>query len=466
MEFDAFRQLVVEALGVEPTDQQRALIDALCRFCSGDTPPLSVFLLNGYAGTGKTSVVAALVKALRAARRQAVLLAPTGRAAKVLSTMAGRKAFTIHRKIYRSESFDNSVAVTGVADNPHRGAIFIVDEASMIGGGEQSTLLDDLAQYVYGSGDDCRMILLGDTAQLPPVGCAESPAMTVAALRRLGLRVSRAVLTQTVRQASRSGILYNATALRRWMKADPRPVPTLRVTGFSDVKAIGGEDLEEALGSSYNRYGVNETILITRSNKRAMLFNLAIRQKILEKDIDLTCGEPVMIAKNNYFWTSKIKGADFVANGDIAVVSQIYGTEIRGFLRFADVALTMDNGLTFDCKLILNSLNAETAGLNPEHEQWLLQQALRGAGPETLGNPRARAKLLREDPYFNALRVKYAYAVTCHKAQGGQWESVFVDMAYIPDEAATSLEFYRWLYTATSRARSELVYVAPGQLAK
>lgn len=461
MDSEQFKNLVVDALGVTPTEQQRALIDALCRFCSGATPPLSVFLLNGYAGTGKTSVIAALVKALRAVRRQTVLLAPTGRAAKVLATFAGKKAFTIHRKIYRSEQMDNTVSVAGVADNPHHGAIFIVDEASMIGGGGESSLLEDLAQYVYG-GDDCRMILLGDTAQLPPVGCEESPAMSVATLSRLGLRVSRAVLTKTVRQTSRSGILYNATALRRAMKLDELPVPRLRIKPFSDVKAVGSEDLEDALSSSYGKYGIEETILITRSNKRAMMFNRAIRSQILEKEEVLAKGEPLLIAKNNYFWTSKIKDADFVANGDIAIVSRIYGTEIRGYLRFADVALTFpDRDLTFDCKLILNSLDSETAGLNPEHEQALLQQTLRGVDPALLTNQASRARILKTDPYFNALRVKYAYAVTCHKAQGGQWESVFVDMGYISDEAVTTRDFYRWLYTATSRARTELTYVSP-----
>lgn len=463
-------------MGVEPTVQQRALIDALARFCDDATPYNSVFLLNGYAGTGKTSVVAALVKALRAVRRPTVLLAPTGRAAKVLGTFAGKKAMTIHRKIYKG--LGDVAAVAGVGDNPHVNAIFIVDEASMIGDGGQDSLLDDLAQYVYGSGHDCRMILLGDGAQLPPVGCDTSPAMSPDRLRLLGLRVTRAVMTQTVRQKARSGILYNATMLRRAMvksieesfaaskKQVVCPPPALRIKPFRDVRAIGGEELQDALSDSYYNYGIDETILITRSNKRAMEFNLAIRNTILEKNDVISVGEPLLIAKNNYFWTAKVKGADFVANGDIVTISRIYGTEIIGFLRFADVELRLpDRDITIDAKIILNSLNAETAGLNPEYEEMLYNKALAGLDPATVADPAVRRRIFHTDPYFNALRVKYAYAVTCHKAQGGQWQSVFVDMANISNEAVTTLDFYRWLYTATTRARSLLTYISPAIVA-
>lgn len=447
-------------MGFPPTEQQRALIDALSRFCGDATPYNSVFLLNGYAGTGKTSVVAALVKALRAMRRPTVLLAPTGRAAKVLSGFAGKKAMTIHRKIYKG--LGDVAAVAGVADNPHVNAIFIVDEASMIGEGEHDSLLDDLVHYVYGSGHDCRMILLGDGAQLPPVGCDRSPAMSAERLRGLGLRVTRAVITQTVRQKARSGILYNATTLRRAMNAETLPVPELRVKPFADVRAIGGEELQEALEESYARYGIDDTLLITRSNKRAMEFNLAIRKSILEKNDVISRGEPLLIAKNNYFWTSKVKGADFVANGDVVKVNKIYGTEIIGFLRFADVELSLpDRDITFDAKLILNSLNSVTAGLNPEHEQMLMTRALADLDPTSAADPAVRRRVFHTDPYFNALRVKYAYAVTCHKAQGGQWSSVFVDMANISNDAVTTLDFYRWLYTATTRARSLITYISP-----
>lgn len=447
-------------MGFVPTGQQRALIDALARFCGDTVPYNAVFLLNGYAGTGKTSVVAALVRALRAVRRPTVLLAPTGRAAKVLSGFAGKAAMTIHRKIYRG--MGDVAAVAGVADNPHANAIFIVDEASMIGEGEHDSLLEDLVHYVYGSGHDCRMILLGDGAQLPPVGCETSPAMSVGRLRELGLRVTRAVITQTVRQKARSGILYNATMLRRAMDMEQLPVPKLRIEPFADVRAIGGEELQDTLTASYQDYGVDDTILITRSNKRAMEFNLAIRKTILEKDEVITCGEPLLIAKNNYYWTSKVKGADFVANGDVVRVNKIYGTEIIGFLRFADVELSLpDRDITFDAKLILNSLNSVTAGLNPEHEQMLLNRTLAGLDSASAADPAVRRRIFHTDPYYNALRVKYAYAVTCHKAQGGQWQSVFVDMANISNEAVTSIDFYRWLYTATTRARTTITYISP-----
>ena len=306
------------------------------------------------------------------------------------------------------------------------------------------------------------MILLGDGAQLPPVGCDTSPAMSADRLRALGLRVTRAVITQTVRQKARSGILYNATMLRRAMAMEQLPVPRLRIEPFADVRAIGGEELQDALISSYQDYGVDDTILITRSNKRAMEFNLAIRKTILEKDEVITRGEPLLIAKNNYYWTSKVKGADFVANGDVVRVNKIYGTEIIGFLRFADVELSLpDRDITFDAKLILNSLNSVTAGLNSEHEQMLLNRALAGLDPASAADPTVRRRIFHTDPYYNALRVKYAYAVTCHKAQGGQWQSVFVDMANISSEAVTTLDFYRWLYTATTRARTEITYISP-----
>lgn len=468
MTISEFAEIVAGEMEFAPTAQQRALIDALARFCSAETPSLSVFLLNGYAGTGKTSVVAALVKALAKVRVPSILLAPTGRAAKVLSAHAGRKAFTIHRWIYRQESNSapGAVIVAGVADNPYTGAVFIIDEASMIGSGESTTLLDDLCQYVYG-GHDCRMILLGDGAQLPPVGCEKSPAMSVSYLKSMGLRVSRAILTQTVRQASHSGILYNATSLRRAMKLDPLPEAKLTVTPFADVVTIPSEDLESELNSSYSNYGIDDTILITRSNKRAMEYNLAIRARILEKEEVITVDEPILIAKNNYFWTSKAGGnaqgrGDFIANGDIGRITRIYGTEIRGMLRFADVQLSFpDRDLTIDAKLILNSLNSETAGLNPNHEQDLINLTLRGIDSATLANQSAVRRILKADPYFNALRVKYAYAVTCHKAQGGQWPSVFVDTGYIAPEALRTIDFYRWLYTASTRATDRLTYIQP-----
>lgn len=455
-----FSQLVIDTLGFEPTSQQRALIGALADFCAQGAPHNSVFLLNGYAGTGKTSVIAALVKALASIRHRTVLLAPTGRAAKVMSSLAGRQAMTIHRKIYRADSADSLGLYRTPAENPHTDTIFIVDEASMIGGDENSSLLQDLISYVYGSGHDCRMILLGDTAQLPPVGCDRSPAMSAEVLKAMGLRVSRAVITSTVRQQVDSGILYNATMLRRALNADPIPPASLTVSRFDDVKAISGEDLEDALSASYSEYGIDETIVITRSNRRAMDFNLAIRNRILDKEDVITVGEPLLVAKNNYFWTAGIKGADFIANGEIAYIEHIYGTENVGYIRFADIALRLpDKDITLDVKIMLTWLTNDGDAF--DIDRFLASRALANAGADHTADDATRTKILKADPYYNALRVKYAYAMTCHKAQGGQWESVFVDTSLIQPEALSSPDFYRWLYTSTTRAKSRLTYISP-----
>lgn len=460
-----FAESIVESLPFEPTHQQVGLIAALARYCSASTPSDTVFLLNGYAGTGKTSVTGALVKALPLIGMRAVLLAPTGRAAKVLSSHAGHPAWTIHRRIYRHASVAQGMTgITGVAENRSSNTVFIVDEASMIaaeqGGG--INLLEDLIHYVF-SGINCRLILSGDTAQLPPPGSEESPAMSPDVLRSMGLHVTRAVITKTVRQEKRSGILYNATRLRRDMFTDPRPVPCLAVSPFTDVKATEGEDLQDALEAAYAEWGINDTLLITRSNRRAVQFNLAIRSSILDYETELVKGEPLMIAKNNYFWTRDIREVDFIANGDIAIVENIYGTEIRDLIRYADVALRLpDHGVTLDAKILLSSLTSEAPGLDPDLQRRHAESAINNPAMFTPDTPMPqRLARLRTDPYFNALQVKYAYAVTCHKAQGGQWKSVFVDMGNIQPEALTALDFYRWLYTATTRATKCLTYIAP-----
>lgn len=462
-----FEKLIVEQMQHQPTDQQRALIGALARFCSHDTDALSAFIINGYAGTGKTSVIGALVKALKLVRRNVVLLAPTGRAAKVLSTFAQNKAYTIHRVIYQTDIVGSRLI--GIASNPFKNAIFIIDEASMIGQNDGENLLDDLIHYIYGNGEDCRAIFLGDTAQLPPVGCDRSPAMSPAILKSYGLKVSRAVMTRTVRQASASGILYNATALRMAMAQsglpeNPIPLtpPRLRVSAFDDVASVDIEDLEDDLASSYSRHGISATTLITRSNRRATQFNLAIRNNILGKEEIIERGEPLMIAKNNYHWIAKVSKGDFIANGDTAIIEAVYGFEKIGDLNFADVRLAMpDRDISFDCKIILDSLTSDTPSLTPEVENRLVEIALRDVTIDTVNDPLKRARVIKADPYYNAIRVKYAYAVTCHKAQGGQWESVFIDMAGIGAEATVTTEFYRWLYTAVTRAVDRVTFIAP-----
>ncbi len=466
MDINEFAERIFLNLPYDPTDQQISLIAALARFCSPVSPGYSVFLLNGYAGTGKTSLTGALVRALREAEVPVVLLAPTGRAAKVFGRFAGFQASTIHRRIYRgTEGLMNDFSAD-VADNPLTGAVFIVDEASMIGNGSgdpmSRNLLEDLIHYVY-SGEGCRMILLGDTAQLPPVGCRESPAMSVAILKSFGLRVTKAVMTKVVRQRRRSGILYNATKLRKNMLLTPLPEPELVIDRFPDVVSVSGEELEDEISASFTENGITETLVITRSNRQATRFNLAIRANILYREEELSREELLLVAKNNYLWSARVKGLDFVANGDTAIVDAIYGTEEKYGFRFADVNLRLpDRDLSFDCKILLDTLVSDTASLEPERYQSLYMSALNDPDLFTPSTPvRTRMRILRSDPYVNALQVKYGYAVTCHKAQGGQWKNVFVDVGYVPPEAYESLEFYRWLYTAVTRATDRLALINP-----
>lgn len=456
---------ILANLPYEPNAQQMMLIAALSRFCAGETGgETGVFLLNGYAGTGKTSLTAGLVKALRELGVKVVLLAPTGRAAKVFSSFAGYPASTIHRRIYSPDPTLGGEGGFGpVCVNPLRDAVFIVDEASMIGdepsGSSGGTLLSDLTEYVYSS-PGCRMILLGDTAQLPPVGASESPAMMPEKLKGMGLKVSRAVITETVRQARKSGILYNATWLRKAMRIDPLPEPKLTVEGFRDVRLVSGEELPDELARSYAEVGEEQTIMVTRSNARAVKYNMAIRGQILMREEELCVGERLIVAKNNYLWSAKVEGLDFIANGDIITVSRIYGAEQRYGMRFADIeAVFDDRPVSVRCKIVLSSLTSPSHALTVEEINSLAEGVLADAphiSPEA--SLRQKMRYLKSDPYFGALQVKYAYVVTCHKAQGGQWEHVYVDMAGIPPEQQ-QLDFYRWLYTATTRATKKIWYV-------
>lgn len=460
-----FAGIVKSRLNYTPNDQQSLVIEALARFCSprqnAGVSRDRVFVLNGYAGTGKTSLTGALVGALREVGIACVLLAPTGRAAKVFSSFAGQPAYTIHRKIYHHSIGGE---VPAMQDNNLRDAVFIVDEASMISGNDDmrgQNLLSDLIQYVF-SGSGCRLILLGDTAQLPPVGSEFSAAMDSGVLRGYGLSVSRATLTATARQQAMSGILANATWQRRAMRENPLPAPRLFTEGFGDVSAVSGEDLPEVMDSCYRRDGIAETVLVTRSNRRAVEFNRAIRTEVLYLEEEISPGELMLVAKNNYFWSQKVKGLDFIANGDIVTVVRVYGTERRYGFRFADVRLAMpDRDAEFDAKIMLDPLLSEAASM-PGDRMGALYEAIM-TDPELFSDSMPydlRLRELRKNPHWNALQVKYAYAVTCHKAQGGQWKNVFVDMGYIPPEAM-GIDFYRWLYTATSRARERLFFINP-----
>lgn len=477
MTADEFAIEVLDALPYAPNDQQMALAQALARFIAAPPGPDRVFLLNGYAGTGKTSLTGALVKVLKTLRRPFMLLAPTGRAAKVFSANAGGiPAYTIHRKIYRHylAGIQPDAARTAPmqAENKLENAVFIVDEASMIGADNErgTNLLEDLITFVY-SGQNCRLILIGDTAQLPPVGSDISPAMNPDTLRALGLKVTAATLTMTARQAADSGILFNATRLRRTMariKAAapdaPVPVPKLCVDPFDDVEIVSGEDLPDIITDAYSE-GLTDTIVITRSNRRAAEYNAAIRSQVLFRENEIETGDMLIVSRNHYF--GKKNGAiEFVANGDILTVAKVYGTENRFGLRFADVALTMPHPdpegepITFDIKILLDSLASPEASISRQAWNDLYYGIVDDNGPYANMPVEARLKALRTDPYWTALHVKYAYAVTCHKAQGGQWNNVFIDLSYIPDDAF-GLNLYRWFYTAVTRARTNLFLIAP-----
>ena len=448
----------------KPTFEQENVVKILadflfCRETEG------LFLLKGYAGTGKTSLIGALVKTLDQLEQKCVLLAPTGRAAKVFAHYAGHPAYTIHKKIYRQRSFSNEMDNFSINDNLHQHTLFIVDEASMIANDGLSgsmfgtgRLLDDLVQYVY-SGQGCRLMLIGDTAQLPPVGEEESPALSSDALKGYGLKVYEGMLTEVVRQLSDSGILWNATELRRYIaEEDFFTLPPVRVEDFSDIKVISGNELIDTISDCYDHAGMDETIVVCRSNKRANIYNKGIRNTILYREEELESGDLLMVAKNNYFWTEDNKEIDFIANGDIAVVKKVRRErEVYGF-RFADVLLRFPdyNDMELEVKLLLDTLHADTPALPKEMNDKLFYSVLEDYADITV--KRERMKKMKSDPFYNALQVKYAYAVTCHKAQGGQWKRVFLDQGYMTEEML-SPDYFRWLYTAFTRATETLYLV-------
>ena len=427
----------------KPTGEQEITIESFVNFLFSPKTD-AVFLLKGYAGTGKTTLISALVKTLDQLKQKCVLLAPTGRAAKVFSHYAGHPAYTIHRKIYRQRTFSNELDNFVMNANLHQHTLFIVDEASMIAneglsGGMFGTgrLLDDLIQYVY-AGQGCRLMLIGDTAQLPPVGEEESPALSASMLEGYGLEVTEHCLTQVVRQEQDSGILYNATSLRRYIaEEDFFSLPQIKVNGFPDIRIISGSELIDTINECYDKAGMDETMIICRSNKRANLYNKGIRNTILYREDELNTGDLLMVAKNNYYWGTDCKELDFIANGDIAVVRRVRRThEMYGF-RFADVTLCFPdyNDLELDVKILLDTLHSDAPALTREESERLFQAVQEDYSDITV--KRERMKKIKEDSWYNALQVKYAYAVTCHKAQGGQWQRVFVDQGYMTEEMLT-----------------------------
>lgn len=467
---DDLGALIRENFLHNPTKEQEKAISLLSDFLLSREQD-SIFLLKGYAGTGKTSLLAALVRTMQQLRLRVMLLAPTGRAAKVLSNYAGAPAFTIHRKIYRQKSitemdvFQNNI-------NMRQDTLFIVDEASMIANDahEQTMfgtgrLLDDLMQYVY-SCNGCRLLLVGDTAQLPPVGETESPALSRTMLEGYGMEVTELCLTQVVRQLEESGILWNATMLRSLIQNDDvYAFPKLRGKSFPDIKVLPGNELIEALEQSYRNHGTDGTIVVTRSNKRANIFNNGIRTRILDYETELSGGDLIMVAKNNYYWTEREQAANgvaadamtFIANGDVAIVRRMRNERSFYGFRFADVTLCFPDydHRELDVTILLDTLQSESPALTRQQQETLFNGVWEDY-PE-LTNKRDRMKRLRQDIYYNALQIKYAYAVTCHKAQGGQWEHVYIDQGHINEEML-SPDYFRWLYTAITRA-TEQVYL-------
>ena len=447
-----------------PTPDQDLAMSRLAAFLTSPRAE-GAFILRGYAGTGKTSLVGALVHTLDALQQKCVLLAPTGRAAKVFAAYASHPAFTIHKRIYRQRAFTGEGGNFALNDNLATHTLFIVDEASMIANeGLSGTmfgtgrLLDDLIHFVY-SGQGCRLLLTGDVAQLPPVGEEQSPALQADNLRGYGLEVSVADLTQVVRQEQASGILWNATRLRRALEAgEVFTLPRLHVEGFDDIRLVPGNELIDALEECYARDGMDETIVICRSNKRANIYNEGIRQRILWREEELEAGDILMVAKNNYYWTEKDKRTDFIANGEMAIVRRVRRTrQLYGF-RFADVTLRFpdNDDREQEVCLLLDTLRGDAPALTREEADRLFHAVLEDYAD--VPTKSERIKRLKSDPYYNALQAKYAYAVTCHKAQGGQWRNVFLDQAYMPDEYLTP-DFFRWLYTAFTRATGTLYLV-------
>ncbi|MDD6210800.1 MAG: AAA family ATPase [Bacteroidales bacterium] len=456
-------ELILHYFGHIPTEDQSFLITKILSFLSLPSSDV-LFLLKGFAGTGKTSLLGALVKSLQEINYRVVLLAPTGRAAKVFSTYAGTKSYTIHKKIYRQKRFTGEMTGFLLMENLHKDTLFIVDEASMIGNSSagdevfgSGRLLDDLIEYVY-TGENCRLMLVGDTAQLPPVMQPSSPALDEEILKGYGLLLEEGTLRQVVRQTESSGILFNATMLRLALTENGTSLfPKLHTVGFSDIRSLEGDDLIEMLSSCYSGSGLEETIVIARSNKRANVYNQGIRNRILYREEEISTGDLLIVTKNNYFWSEQSEDFDFIANGEIVEVLRVRRRyELYG-LRFADLLVRFrDYDLELEVKVLLDTLISETASI-PKEVSDLLFRSVWDDYPD-IPSKRERIKKIKEDPHFNALAVKYAYAVTCHKAQGGQWENVFVDIGFITKEFLGD-DFYRWLYTAITRATQHLYIV-------
>ena len=464
---------ILQNFGFEPTVDQMYAVDLFARFMT-DRDERAVMILRGSAGTGKTSLAGAIVRTMLELRQKVSLLAPTGRAAKVFSLNANQPAATIHRSIYREKAFTGLDGKFNLNVNLFHDRLFMVDEASMISlSSNNSTfgsgcLLDDLIQFVYND-RNCRMLLVGDKAQLPPIGEEESPALRSDVLRAYGLTVYECDLNEVLRQSQDSGILYNATVIRQMITHDEvTQLPKIRFKGFADISIVPGDELIERLASSYSEVGIDETMVITRSNKRANVFNQGIRNLVLGREEELTTGDMLMVVKNKYknalsplpseHGKEKQPALTFIANGDRAVVRRVRNLrEFYGF-RFADVSLEFpdyDNAEE-EMTVILDALMTEAPALTQEQNEQLFQRVLEDY--EDIPLKANRMKKVREDEYYNALQVKFGYAITCHKAQGGQWAHIYLDQGYMTDEMLTP-DYIHWLYTAFTRATKHLYLV-------
>lgn len=457
----SFTSIFLSYLSFVPTPDQSDLISLLSEFITNSSER-EIMVIKGYAGTGKTNMVAALSKTLPSFKWRSALLAPTGRAAKVLSNYSQRPAQTIHKKIFRKTPTADGGVAFSLGENLHRNTIFIVDEASMIGldnptsDSVYGSLLESLFEYVF-SGDNCKLILVGDTAQLPPVGSSDSPALNIDYLKAAyHLNIKCIELKQVARQQDASGILKNATHLRECIANVSSEFPKLHT--HADVIRLSGDELEDAMNSAYSKYGYNDVLIVTRSNKRANLFNQAVRARIRYMDDDLCGGDLMMVVKNNYFWLDEKTEAGFIANGDSLQIKKIVARrELYGF-NFAECVVQLcdyPDAPEVTLNLVLDSINTDTSALTKEQQKELFERVMEDVADQPIKG--LRLSYLRNNPYFNALQVKFNYAVTCHKAQGGQWPCVFIDQGYLTAEMM-NVEYIRWLYTAFTRA-TEKVYL-------
>jgi len=457
--------IIAGAYPFTPTSEQLLFCREMALFLSGEIDGRS-FILRGYAGTGKTTSVGALVRSLPKFGLKSILLAPTGRAAKVMSTYTGRKALTIHKKIYRKKSAVGTEMSFQLAPNLAEHTLFIVDEASMIADEMNpqsgSSLLRDLIEFVYNR-KNCAVVFVGDTAQLPPVGSLDSPALNKDYLSTaFHLQVKAVELKEVVRQEKKSGILANATMLRNLIHTDQEgkvTLPKFITRNFKDIFRMNGLKLVEGLEYAYTKFGIENSLVVCRSNKSANVYNQQIRARLLYREEELTGGDQIMVVKNNYYWLPENESAAFIANGDMAVIKRVRGIEERYGFRFTEVTLEFldfPEAGEVTCKVMLDTLTAETPNLSYQDSNKLFEGL--NEDYSHLTNKRERFLAIKDDPYYNALQIKFAYAVTCHKAQGGQWDAVFVDQGYLTDEMV-DLDFLRWLYTGITRAKKELFLV-------